>query len=332
MLWYEKAVEIKQSNPQFTNREILNALASEGYTTNYENVKKYFTRHKGKIEYIDKKEPTEYDVEAFLQAMRELQQKIQNLDTKQTKASFEIKDDKPVAIAWWSDWHEGALGTDYEQLDKDTQTIANTDGMYWIGGGDYKDNYQTHGHPGSQYGQIIQPGMQDMAVKHRMNKVAHNSIALVRGCHDDWDKKNGDKDFIATLCEEINAINLWHGGDLYIKAGSQEYHWKARHKYKFESSLNLENSMRRIMEIQGPCDVACAAHLHNPYYMERHLMGEHRILMRSGSYKIWDEFGQKIAGYKGKVGVPCVILFPDTKQMMPMYLDRAVIVLKALRR
>jgi hypothetical protein len=61
-------------------------------------------------------------------------------------------------------------------------------------------------------------------------------------------------------------------------------------------------------------------------------MGEHRILGRSGSYKIWDEFGQKIGGYKGKPGVPTVILFPDKKKMIVMYLEEAVQVLKALRK
>ena len=83
------------------------------------------------------------------------------------------------------------------------------------------------------------------------------------------------KDFISTMCAiNTQSINLWHGGDLFIELCDQRYHFKLRHKYKFESSLNVENSMRRIMEIQGPCDVAGSAHLHNPFYMERHLMGE----------------------------------------------------------
>ena len=332
-MWKERALNLKEEG--YRPVDIYKILCDEGYDVNYNTMRKFLNPNnhiKGKIVYKDKKEPTEQDVEAFIKAMHDIQKKIQKLDTKQTKASFEIDDDKPVCIAWWGDWHEGSLGTDYEQLDKDTEIIANTDGLYWIGGGDYKDNYLTHGHAGAQYEQIIQPGMQDLAVKHRMRKVAHNCIALVRGCHDDWDKKDGDKDFISTLCEEVNALNLWHGGDLYIKIGNQEYHWKVRHKYKYESSLNVENSMRRIMEVQGPCDVACVAHLHNPYCQQRHLMGEQRVFMRTGSYKIWDEHGQKNAGYKGKVGIPCVILFPDEKEMIPLYLPQAIKLLKVLRR
>jgi predicted transcriptional regulator len=291
-----------------------------------------------KIEYTDKKVYGEADIDNYMQTMKAMQKAQDKLNTKQVKAHITIKDNKPIAIAQWGDWHTGGLGVDYERFERDEETIQNTDGLYWNGLGDYKDNYVSGIHIGSQYEQIIQPGMQDMAVKRIMQRNAENCIALVRGCHDDWDKKQGDKDFVETMCNVIGEergddgpINLWHGGDLFIQVGDIEYHFKLRHKYKFESSLNPENSMRRIMEMQGPCDVACSAHLHNPYYLERHLMGEHRIMARSGSYKIWDEFGQKIAGYKGKAGVPVIILFPDKKRMIPLYLDDAVDVLKALR-
>lgn len=332
MDWHKRAIEIKKENPKLTNAELTEKLNSEfDEAIGYEAVRKYMLRSKGKITFEDKKEFTVDDIDEYAKKVHELQKAMDKLNTKQVKATFSIDDDKPVAIAHWGDWHEGALGVNYDRLEADTEIIANTDGLYWIGMGDYKDNYLTGGHPGAQYEQIIQPGMQDLLVKRRMERTADNCIALVRGCHDDWDKKTGDKDFLTSMCEVTNAINLWHGGDLYIKFGQCDYHWKVRHKYKYESTLNLENAMRRIMEMQGPCDVAASAHLHNPYFMERHLMGEFRIMLRSGSYKIWDEFGQKLAGYKGKAGVPVIIIFPDSKRMIPLMLEEAIPVLKALR-
>ena len=89
--------------------------------------------------------------------MIELQEKQERLDTKQVKATVEIDDTKPIAIALWGDWHIGAKGVDYKRLDKDTETISTTDGLYWVGMGDYKDNYQSYGHVGAQYEQIMQP-------------------------------------------------------------------------------------------------------------------------------------------------------------------------------
>lgn len=332
MDWYEQAIPLRQQGKSYN-------YIADFLNIPLKTVQSRFRRDdlrgksvKGKIVYEDKKQYSEEDVEAYASKVKELQKAMDKLNTKQVKATFKIDDNKPVAIAHWGDWHEGALGVNYDKLEDDTNTIINTDGLYWLGMGDYKDNYLTGGHPGAQYEQIIQPGMQDLLVKRRMELAADNCIALVRGCHDDWDKKTGDKDFLTTMCETTNAINLWHGGDLYIKFGECEYHWKVRHKYKYESSLNLENAMRRIMELQGPCDVAASAHLHNPYFMERHLMGEFRIMLRSGSYKVWDEFGQKLGGLKGKIGVPVVIIFPNKKQMIPLMLDEAVTVLKTLRK
>jgi hypothetical protein len=299
---------------------------------NERSFRRWIKRNITKVVYEDKRECTAEDIDAFYLAMRQMQEAQQALTTKQVKATITINEDKPIGIAWWSDWHEGAIGTDYARLEADTEKIRCTEGLYWIGGGDYKDNYITGTHAGANFEQIIQPGMQDIAVKRRMQMVADNCLALVRGCHDDWDKKQGDKDFIDQLCEITDAVNLWHGGDLYINLGEQKYHWKCRHKYPFKRSLNVENAMRRIMEIQGPCDVAAEAHLHNPYVMERHLMGEYRIFMRSGSYKVWDEHGQKLAGYKGKPGVPVVILYPDQRKMLAFRdMDEGIEVLHALR-
>ncbi len=293
------------------------------------DVREYFKA--GHIEFKDKREYTDDDIDAYMDAVKDLQKKREKLDTKQVNATIRLNDTKPVAIAFWGDWHEGALGIDYDALDEDTALIANADGIYWGGTGDYKDNYLTGGHPGAQYEQIIQPGMQDKAVERRIQKVAHNNLFLVRGCHDDWDKKMGDKDFIESMCSITGGVNLWHGGTVNIEVGGQQYTIKVRHKFPFESGLNVENSMRRMYDMQGEFDIAVSAHLHFPFKMTRPLGGKQRILAKSGSYKKWDEHGQKIAGYKAARGIPTVILWPDEKRMEIMYLPEAIIMLKALR-
>jgi DNA-binding transcriptional regulator WhiA len=151
-------------------------------------------------------------------------------------------------------------------------------------------------------------------------------------CHDSWDKKQGDKDFLATLCEITNSVNMWHGGEITLKLGDQNYLWRVRHKYPGQSKINFENAMRRLIETQGPCDVAAEAHLHNEYSMHRHINGRYTILLRGGSYKIWDEHAQQMAGYKGKEGVPVVIMYADKHHIVNFNtLEDAIIHLKALR-
>ena len=286
-----------------------------------------------RIEYEDRREYTEEDVDKYIEAMRTMQKAYRKLDNKQVRATVRVNENKPFGVAYWGDWHDGNMGTDYDKLDEDTEKIKSTDGLYFIGAGDYKDNYISDAPKGGQFEQIIQPGMQDLSVERRMEAVAEKALALIRGCHEDWDKKSGDRDFIEHLCQLTNSINLWHGGELVIKAGSQEYLWRCRHRYKYQSSLNKPNAMRRIMEIQGPCDVAAEAHLHDPFVYDGHVMGEYRVLLRSGSYKLFDEYGQKLAGYKGKWGVPVIIMFPNEKRIIPFRdLDDGIRVLNSLRK
>lgn len=283
------------------------------------------------VEYEDKREYTDDDVEEFIRAMVELQERHEKLNTKQTKAKVRINDNKPIGVAYWGDWHIGAVGVDYKLFESDLAKIRDADGLYFIGAGDYKDNMVLH--PGSQFEQVIQPGMQDIAVKHYLEQVAGKCLALVRGCHEDWCKKLTDVDFMEFLCHITGAVNLWHGGEFTIKLGDQSYLWRCRHKYKYQSSLNLENAMRRINELQGPCDVAAEAHLHNGYIMTRNLMGADRIMLRSGTYKLSDEYGEKLAGYKGHHAVPTVIMFPDEHRMIgELCLDDAITILGGLRR
>lgn len=313
--------------------EIRQELIKQGLNITYEALKKRLQRMKKQIIYEDKKEYSDNDIEDYINKMIALQEASEKLNTKQVKATIRIDDDKPIGIAYWGDWHIGCIGTDYKALEEDSNRIVQTDGLFYIGAGDYKDNYISNSPIGGQFGQIIQPGMQDIVVMRYIEKTADKCLALLKGCHDHWTQKQADQDFVSTLCEKANCVNLWHGGEITIKLANQSYLFRCRHKYPYQSSLNLENAMRRIMEKQGPCDVAAEAHWHEPYVMDRHLMGEYRVMMRSGSYKKWDDYGQQLAGYKGKRGVPVVILFPDKHKMLPVRdLDMAIEILQAFRR
>ena len=41
------------------------------------------------------------------------------------------------------------------------------------------------------------------------------------------------------------------------------------------------------------------------------------VFVRSGTYKIIDEFGQKLNGYKGTYGLPVIVLYPKEKRFVP---------------
>jgi hypothetical protein len=330
MSWFEDAQ--KDYIPKvFGYRQI-----AKKYGLSVKTVESRFLAAKKKgIIYEDKKpEPTQEDVLQAYEAFKNLDNMLDRLDTKQTKTVVSIPDNKPIAIAFWGDWHIGARGVDYKAFDDDMKAIIETDGLYFIGMGDYKDNQNALVHASGVTEQIATPGIQDLLVKSFFIELREKAIAIIRGCHDDWDKKTDDKDFVSTLCSEevADSVNLWHGGGITIKLGSQQYKIRARHKYKGESELNTTNSQRRLLDAFGPADVIAVAHKHYPDMQNLDRMEQKVTYFRSGSYKVYDEYGQKIGGYRAKWGVPVIILKPDVKKAIPFEdLYEAIVHLKALR-
>lgn len=287
------------------------------------------------IDFKDKKDaPTIKDIEEHYSLVKSMSSNLDKLENKQTKASLRIKDSGPVGIVFTGDWHIGARGVQYDLLDRDLDLIRDTEGCYAIGMGDYKDNQNSYVHPNGVVEEVNTPSKQDLLVKYLMTRVGKDKwIALVRGCHDDWDKKLSDQDFIQDLSEELNCINLWHGGRLSIDIGLETYTIIARHKYKFESSLNTTNPHRNLVNNFGYYDIVALAHRHYPDLQVTQRMGKELIYLRSGTYKYYDEFGQKIGGYEGTYGTPMVILFPDChKKLVVPDLELGVKVLKDLRK
>jgi predicted phosphodiesterase len=328
--WFKIAKELREKNPDISYSEIARQL-----NMNVNTVKSQFLRdskRKNDIEFIDKKDiPTFEDINEYYNKLKELEEKSNTLDIKQTKTTLRFDSDKPLAIAFWGDWHLGSHGIDYEQFDKDRKLIKETNGLYFIGMGDYKDNNSAYVHKSTNENSIPQ-GVQDKLVLNFMEEVGSKNIVTIRGCHDDWDKKIADKDFISEICERINSVNLWHGGTITILLGQEQYKIFARHKYKYESSLNTTNAQRNMLNDIGPVDVVALAHKHYPDLQMLDRMGSKVVYLRSGSYKKYDEFGQKLAGYEGKKSIPIVVIFPKEHKIVPFSeLEDGITYLKAVR-
>lgn len=272
---------------------------------------------KDKIVYDNKKdEPTIEDVGEYWSAIIGLQKADSKLHTRQTKISLSIEDDRPIGIAYSGDWHLGGFGTDHEKFLEDREIIVKTDGLYLIGMGDYKDNNLQAGHKGAIYQQVVPPGAQDLLVIDTAKYLKPKALVFVRGNHDDWSTAVDGKDFMQEVCLEAEAVNLWHGGVVYLTIGDFTYKIGVRHKFKYESGLNTTNSQRRMNEQLAGCDIVAVGDKHYVDMQRKVHMGRKTTWLRSGTYKIVDEFGQKIGGYEGEWGVPITVLFPDKKRVI----------------
>lgn len=293
----------------------------------------YKALHNGKVVYQDKRQPTEQDIADYFETLKDMNDAVMRLEKKQTKITIALEETKPFGIAFWGDWHVGAKGADHRRLDEDAELIADTDGLYVIGMGDYKDNASALVHPQATHDSIATTDLQDEVVIYVWKKETGKTLVLIRGCHEDWDEKNANEDFVQKVCDAIGAANLWHGGVITINAGNAEYKIAARHKYKNESSINTTNAQRNFMNDVADCDMYVLAHRHYYDLQQLKRRGRDVIYARSGSYKLYDEHGQKIAGYEAIYGVPVVICFPDRKEMVPVKsLATAASMLEMLRK
>ncbi|RJQ52133.1 MAG: hypothetical protein C4521_10870 [Actinobacteria bacterium] len=266
----------------------------------------------GSVVYANLRVPDPEAIETYRRAMLQLQAADEVLETRQVEVTIELPGSLPVGFAYTGDWHTGGKGVYYELSEADWDLIMVTEGLYAFGMGDYGDDYITRSHPGGQFGQIIQPSRQYQIVRARMGNAPRGKVlGLACGCHDHWVFREVSEDVVAELCKLADCANLWHGATVTVKVGRETYTFHIRHKFPFESRFNTTNAQRRMMEFFGPADWAVLGHLHYPEVDTRPLAGERRSLIRSGSYKVWDDYGQQLAGFKGKPGVPVVIVWPD---------------------
>src|SRR5690606_21624731 len=56
--------------------------------------------------YKDRREPPDAAaLDAFYQAIKNVQSALDRLEIRQTEVTFQPKETKPFGIAWWGDWH-----------------------------------------------------------------------------------------------------------------------------------------------------------------------------------------------------------------------------------
>ncbi len=326
MTWQDDAVRLRDEGKTFP--EIARLLRDQHHRVfSSEQIRSVYRRRadglrvqKERVTFEDIKQATDEGMDEYIDKVIALQEAQAALDTRQVDATITIDDDKPIGIAATADWHIGGFGTDLSLLRDDLNLIGATEGLYGIFDGDAGEDYLPHGHPGGQLQQVIQPKMQYAIAAHLIRQTCGKWLGFVKGCHDMWREKDGDHDFISEIAHDVNALNLWHGGTLNVNLGSQSYKGHIRHRFYGESKLNPLLPCRRMIEAYGIADFSMVAHKHFAAMEQCQMQGRDVLLMRPGSYKILDDYGQQIGGYAGLPRVPVIVLYPGTHRV-DGYLD-----------
>ena len=269
----------------------------------------------------------------FIDALTEFQEKMIDADERQTQLNIDIPDNKPIGVIFTGDWHFGGLRTDHKGMIEDFKLFDDTEGLYSVLMGDYGDNVISGIHPGAQYEQILNPDKQREGVLHLCDMYFKDrTLAVIKGNHDNWQVRSTGDDFVKELARVCNAGYLWYGGEVMLGLGENTYKIHARHNYKYNSSINTTNSQRNLYATTH-ADVIAFGHIHTNEVHEKSAGGNDTIWLRTGSYKITDDFSQWIGGYMADPRVPMVVFWPGTRKKIGFRDIRdGIVFLNAIRK
>jgi transposase-like protein len=205
--------------------------------------------------------------------------------------TIKINDDKPIAVAMLSDLHLGGPYVDYRSLKADAQMIAETDGFYAIGGGDYFDNWIGK-LEWVQRGQAVTFSDEVGMVEWWFDTLREKLLCVVGGNHDFRTKKTAGIDLIARILRNVRC--LWDGDEIKfkLKLGKGEWKVKLRHIWKYKSVMNESHGIERDLERgDGDFDIGIAAHEHRgTIFRECTFHGAKRLAVILGTYKRHDRY------------------------------------------
>lgn len=238
------------------------------------------------------------------------------------------EDAAPVGIAFVSDIHAGAT-IDYARFERDLEAIRDTDGLYAVINGDLTENTKPQAKSGTAlYGAVFgAPGLQLAYMTTRLAWIAtpprHKLLAIVEGNHDGFDGRFAGIDRLPQLAAHLGAEYFTEtGGSIFVHLGGQVYHLVVRHNHAGISQLNKGNSARRLYDewpwASEHADVIALAHTHEPHLEQVMRKGEIVTYVRSGTYKVRDEWAEN-NGWRSAYGVPVVVLFPGERRIVAFH-------------
>lgn len=245
---------------------------------------------------------------------------------KEHKEEFvEITTDFPVALVFTADWHLGSPGVDIDSFDKDMKTILYTDDIYCYIGGDAVENLIEPSKIGSSHNQM--PIVSQKALLTRtLEMLLPKIIALGTGNHSYWSALATGDDDLAKLAKQLKILYTGHGGLLNLKIGDIIYKVFRVHKSRFSSTLNPTHGVKQLWRTgEYDFDIGVCEHQHLVACEVFYGHGEEKLALRTGSYKIYDDYAMRNGFFGVRPENPTVVLYPSKKKMVGfLHMEEAI--------
>lgn len=263
-----------------------------------------------------------------------LVESMQNELRKDTYAKKDIvvnlTSNEPIGVFFMGDLHIGDIGTDHKALNRDIKLINQTENLFGTMGGDYINNF-IKGTKKIKNHEILPVEFAWKLTKDVFERLSDSLWAILLGNHDEWTDQQAEVDYLAEMVENLGVPYGKHGTNIHINFPDQQtYKIRLRHKFRFESQINLLNSVKQMYRQDEPFDIGVLHHLHTPgYEMWMQPPTGVTYAVRPGSYKVEDDFAYALGyssngvGMSSKFGtdqscrysIPVAIMWPGERRI-----------------
>jgi hypothetical protein len=277
--------------------------------------------------------------QVYLTQMVAEQRMRREFDTSQNEATVEIQTGQPwIAVFVTGDWHIGSERTDYVLWDKHQHIVLETPGVFECIVGDERDNFVIPKHATGRDEHLINPHQQAEFIAWHLRRLEAEGKLLARtgGNHDGWTWMMSGIHLEQIWYRELKSPLLENGGFVHINVNDTLYDFYLHHGLSlFNSNFNPNHATRRAFEFQGPFDVGAMGHTHVSEIAHGYKWNDEYqkeiVMMRTGTYKLDDQFARSKQLGRGQLPGATVLLNSQEKKMMPFAkLEDAVTVMEAL--
>ena len=219
-----------------------------------------------------------------------------------------VRTNDPVAVVFIGDPHLDDDGTDLAALERDMEIIKRTPGMYAGCIGDIHNNWvgrlsHLWAHQETTQGQAWQ------LVEWFVKELREDWLFMVQGNHDNW---SGVGDPLRWMQKQSNVtLTGDHAVRLALQfPNSQEVRIAARHDWPGGSMWNPTHAQLKSALMANHDHVIVSGHRHTGGYQMMRIpaTGQLTHLLQLGSYKIHDEYADRLALLPRLISPSCTII------------------------
>lgn len=248
------------------------------------------------------------------------QEYAERISPSKTEAHVPLNTEYPFGVYATGDWHLWSEGFMAKQWEEDMNKIFEQPNAGILEMGDPIENgvfsplvYEQQGPPYMQV-QTLNDFCKEAVSKGKW-------LGGIGGNHpDEWMLKNGGLEFFQMFMDPTAFPRLREGGFFNFEfATGQVYRFLAKHRTRYNSSMNPTHANRRMLEKFGFADVVLRGHTHEKDLNVTHVMKDGKnlpvLLGVTGTYTGYGRFPMQRGFTESPVGGLFIVLHPKKRQM-----------------